>query len=71
MARRGRAGDALAIAALGSFFAGCVGTLLIAAGGPPLAGRAIWWPSRVVTMDEASPGRFTRMAVVEPPYWLP
>jgi putative tricarboxylic transport membrane protein len=40
MARRGRAGDALAIAALGSFFAGCVGTLLIAAGGPPLAGLA-------------------------------
>jgi putative tricarboxylic transport membrane protein len=40
MARQGRAGDALAIAALGSFFAGCVGTLLIAAGGPPLAGIA-------------------------------
>jgi len=37
MARRGRAGEALAIAALGSFFAGCVGTLLIAAAGPPLA----------------------------------
>ncbi len=37
MARRGRAGDALALAALGSFFAGCVGTLLIAAAGPPLA----------------------------------
>jgi putative tricarboxylic transport membrane protein len=40
MARKGRAGDALAIAALGSFFAGCVGTLLIAASGPPLAGVA-------------------------------
>ena len=40
MARRGRAGDALAVAALGSFFAGCVGTLLIAAAGPPLAGIA-------------------------------
>ncbi|MEN9314542.1 MAG: hypothetical protein RIS35_935 [Pseudomonadota bacterium] len=40
MARRGRAGDALAVAALGSFFAGCVGTLLIAAAGPPLAGVA-------------------------------
>ncbi len=37
MARKGRAGQALAIAALGSFFAGCVGTLLIAASGPPLA----------------------------------
>src|ERR687890_1528366 len=30
MARQGRAGPALAIAALASFFAGCVGTLLIA-----------------------------------------
>ena len=40
MARQGRAGEALALAALGSFFAGCVGTLLIAAAGPPLAGLA-------------------------------
>src|SRR5471030_1316891 len=30
MARKGRAGPALAIAALGSFFAGCVATVLIA-----------------------------------------
>ena len=30
MAQQGRAGPALAIAAIGSFFAGCVGTLLIA-----------------------------------------
>jgi TctA family transporter len=37
MARQGRAGAALAIAALGSFFAGCVSTLLIAAASPPLA----------------------------------
>jgi putative tricarboxylic transport membrane protein len=37
MAKRGRAGAALATAALGSFFAGCVGTLFIAAFGPPLA----------------------------------
>src|SRR6267142_344913 len=37
MARRGRAGAALAIAALGAFFAGCVSTLLIAAASPPLA----------------------------------
>ena len=40
MARQGRAGEALALAALGSFFAGCFGTLLIAAAGPPLAGLA-------------------------------
>ncbi len=37
MARRGRAGVALTTAALGSFFAGCVGTLLLAAFAPPLA----------------------------------
>jgi len=37
MARQGRAGAALAIAAIGSFFAGCVGTLLIGLFGPPIA----------------------------------
>ncbi len=41
MARQGRAGPALAIAAIGSFFAGCVGTLLIALFGPPLAEWAL------------------------------
>src|SRR6266576_2326216 len=37
MARQGRAGAALAVAALASFFAGCVSTLLIATFAPPLA----------------------------------
>jgi len=37
MARNGRAGAALAIAALGSFFAGCVATLVLAGFAPPLA----------------------------------
>jgi putative tricarboxylic transport membrane protein len=41
MARQGRAGPALAIAAIGSFFAGTVGTLLIALFGPPLADFAL------------------------------
>ena len=41
MARQGRAGPALAIAALGSFFAGCVATLLIALAAPPLAELAL------------------------------
>jgi putative tricarboxylic transport membrane protein len=41
MARLGRAGPALAIAAIGSFFAGTVGTLLVALFGPPLAGFAL------------------------------
>jgi TctA family transporter len=37
MARKGRAGPALAIAAIGSFFAGTVATFLIAAFAPPLS----------------------------------
>jgi len=41
MARQGRAGPALAIAAIGSFVAGTVGTLLIALFGPPLAEVAL------------------------------
>ena len=41
MAKQGRAGPALAIAALGSFFAGCVGTLVIVLFGPVLAGLAL------------------------------
>jgi putative tricarboxylic transport membrane protein len=41
MARQGRAGPALAIAAIGSFVAGTAGTLLIALFGPPLAEFAL------------------------------
>src|ERR1043165_1512041 len=41
MARQGRAGAALGIAALGSFFAGCVATLAIAVAAPPLAEVAL------------------------------
>jgi putative tricarboxylic transport membrane protein len=41
MARRGRAGPALAAAGLGSFFAGCVGTLVLAAFAPPLTEVAL------------------------------
>jgi TctA family transporter len=37
MARNGRAGAALAIAAIGSFFAGCFATVLLAGFAPPLA----------------------------------
>jgi putative tricarboxylic transport membrane protein len=37
MARQGRAGPALSIAALGSFFAGTIATFLLAAAAPPLA----------------------------------
>ena len=41
MARQGRAGPALAVAALGSFFAGSVATLVIATAAPPLAELAL------------------------------
>lgn len=41
MAKKGRAGHALATAALGSFFAGTVGTLLLAFFAPPLARAAL------------------------------
>jgi putative tricarboxylic transport membrane protein len=41
MARQGRAGPALSIAALGSFFAGCVATVLVAALGAPLTSLAL------------------------------
>jgi TctA family transporter len=41
MARRGKAGTALAIAALGSFFAGTVATLLVALFAPPLTAIAL------------------------------
>ena len=37
MARQGKAGTALAVAALSSFFAGCVATVLLAVAAPPLA----------------------------------
>jgi putative tricarboxylic transport membrane protein len=41
MARQGRAGPALAAAAIGSFFAGCVSTVVVAMFAPPLAGIAL------------------------------
>ena len=41
MARQGRAGPALATAALASFFAGCIGTLVIALAGPTLGEWAL------------------------------
>jgi TctA family transporter len=41
MALKGRAGPALGIAAIASFFAGCVSTLLIAFAAPPLAAIAL------------------------------
>ena len=39
--------------------------------GPALPRRAIWYPSRHVTTEAASPGMLSRMEVVDPPYMAP
>src|SRR5258707_4510069 len=41
MARKGRAGPALGISAIGSFVAGCISTLVVAYFAPPLADLAL------------------------------
>ena len=43
----------------------------VASAAPARPCRAIWYPSSVVTTDAASPGRLTRIEVVEPPYCDP
>ena len=51
MALQGRAGPALAAAGFGSFFAGCVGTLLLAAFAPPLTQLAFQFgPAEYVSL---------------------
>ena len=52
MARRGRAGVALAVAALGSFFAGTIATFVIALAAPPLSlvGRSFGGPEYFALM---------------------
>jgi TctA family transporter len=56
MAKKGRAGAALATAGLGSFFAGCVGTLMIAAFAPGAdRGGLPVWTGRILLPDGAGP----------------
>ncbi|MGY4430284.1 hypothetical protein ACVWWO_002761 [Bradyrhizobium sp. F1.13.1] len=56
MAKQGRAGPALAIAAIGSFFAGCVATVLIAVLGCAAdQARAGVRPGRIFLADGAGP----------------
>ena len=43
----------------------------VASAGPPLPFRAIWFPSIAVTIEALSPGVFSRIEVVEPPYIPP
>ena len=60
MARQGRAGAALAVSALGSFFAGTVGTLVIAAFAPPRHNSsppsplASGWPLNISSCSQRS-----------------
>src|ERR1700712_371920 len=51
MAKQGRAGPALSIAAIGSFFAGCVATVLIAVLGGPVTKLAPgFWPAEYFSL---------------------
>jgi hypothetical protein len=43
----------------------------VANAAPARPRRAIWWPSSAVTMVALSPGVFSRIEVVEPPYMPP
>ena len=43
----------------------------VAKASPARPWRAIWCPSSAVTAADDSPGRLSRMAVVDPPYWAP
>ena len=58
LARQGRAGQALGMAAMPSALPAC-------------PWRAIAWPSRAVTTALDSPGMLSRIDAVEPPYWAP
>jgi hypothetical protein len=42
-----------------------------ASAAPARPRSAMAWPSMQVTTDDDSPGRLTRIAVVDPPYWAP
>ena len=55
MARQGRAGPALAAAGLGSFFAGCVGTLVLAAFAAPLTEVALMFLSLIHISEPTRP----------------
>ena len=61
MARQGRAGPALATAAIGSFVAGTIATLVIALFAPPLAAVALkFGPAEYFSLMRARPHRLDR-----------
>ncbi len=82
MARSGRAAQALATAAIGSFVAGTIATLLLALVAPTVADLAVEISPAdrfavmvlafiAVTIAPDSPGVLSRIEVVEPPYMAP
>ena len=66
MAKQGRAGPALATAALGSFFAGTVATVLVALFAPPLSSAAL----KFGAAEYFSPGRARPDRVDRPGEWV-
>jgi hypothetical protein len=46
-------------------------TAAVVSAAAPRPCRAIWWPSIAVAMAPVSPGVFSRMLVVDPPYIAP
>ena len=66
MAQRGRGGAALAIAAIGSFVAGTVATLLIAAFGPGMASLALQFGP--VEYFSLMPVSYTHLTLPTTPY---
>ena len=70
-ASRDNGGLAIAISPVAMVPANSEPSAAMASAAPALPLRAIWYPSRHVTTDDDSPGMFTRIAVVEPPYCAP
>ncbi len=68
---RASGGASIAIIAVATVPAKNEASAATASAEPARPLRAIWWPSMQVTTDEVSPGRFTRIAEVEPPYCAP
>ena len=67
-ARLARGGAASAITRVARVPATNEPMAAVASATPARPCRAMRWPSSAVTTDEVSPGRLTRIAVVEPPY---
>ena len=70
-AKRDSTGPATARATVATVPAKKDARAAVASAAPARPRLAMAWPSSAVTTAEASPGRLTRIAVVEPPYCAP